>query len=311
MKLRGAVVGVGYLGTFHAQKIAAHAEATLVGVCDYSYEQAQKVATSLKTEAFKKPEDLIGKIDFVHIAASTQAHYDMAALFLKNKIPVLVEKPIAATVEQAKKLCELSETQKTILTAGHIERFNPAFQFLKTRCQSAQYFEMNRLAPFRTRGSDVSVLHDLMIHDIDLVHWLFNSPIDSYEISGTKMIKPTYDDVSVRLKLKNGTNVTINNSRLTPQIIRNCRLVKKDEVIFVNTANLEVEILKPTSEDPFHIVEKMTLEKKDALALEVDHFIQVVLGRKPVAITAREATDALATVESFVDRLDQQAKGLS
>lgn len=129
MKLRGAVVGVGYLGRFHAQKIKAHADAELVGVCDYSYEQAQKVAEELSVKAFLQPQELIGKIDFVHIVASTQAHYDLTELFLKAKIPVLVEKPIAATVEQARKLCELAQQQQTLLTVGHIERFNPAFKF--------------------------------------------------------------------------------------------------------------------------------------------------------------------------------------
>lgn len=307
MKLRGAVVGVGYLGRFHAQKINAHAEADLVGVCDYSFVQAQAVAAELGTTAYQKPEELFGKVDFVHIAASTQAHYDLAASFLNQKIPVLVEKPIAATIDQAKKLCELAQKNKTLLTVGHIERFNPAFQFLKERHAGASYLEMNRLAPFRARGSDVSVLHDLMIHDIDLVNWLFNEKIEDFEITGRKLIMPTYDDVSVRLKLSGGLQVTINNSRVTPQIVRHFRVVKKDEVIFVNTASLEAEVLKTTPVDPFHEIEKIQLPKADALGLEVDHFIQVLLGRKKLAITAEEATLALETIESFITRLDQQA----
>ncbi len=308
MKLRGAVVGVGYLGHFHAQKIKAHAEAELIGVCDYSFSQAQQIAGQLSTTAFQKPEELIGQIDFVHIAASTQAHYDLAALFLNAKIPVLVEKPIAATVVQAKKLCELAERKNTLLTVGHIERFNPAFQFLKEQKQGASYLEINRLAPFRTRGSDVSVLHDLMIHDIDLVNWIFQDKILSFEISGRKLIKPTYDDVSVRLKLASGLQVTINNSRVTPQIIRNFRLIKKNECIYVNTATLEAEVLKTTDADPFHNVEKIQLPKQDALALEVDHFIQCVLGKKQLAITGSEACFALEMIEAFVERLDSPIK---
>ncbi|MBC7419668.1 MAG: Gfo/Idh/MocA family oxidoreductase [Bdellovibrio sp.] len=310
-KLRGAVIGVGYLGRFHAQKINAHAEANLVGVCDYSFTQAQTVAAELGTTAYQKPEELFGKVDFVHIAASTQAHYDLAASFLNQKIPVLVEKPIAATVDQAKKLCDLAAKNQTLLTAGHIERFNPAFQFLKERKAGASYLEINRLAPFKTRGSDVSVLHDLMIHDIDLVNWLFNEKIIDFEISGRKLIKPTYDDVSVRLKLASGLQVTINNSRVTPQIVRNFRVIKKDEIIYVNTATLEAEILKPTSADPFHEVEKLQLPKADSLALEVDHFIQCLLGRKQLAITAQEATFALEMIENFITKLDSQAKAFA
>lgn len=307
MKLRGAVVGVGYLGNFHAQKLKAHGDVDLVGVCDYSFAQAQKVAAERGTTAFEKPSDLIGKVDFVQIAAATQAHFDLAKLFLENRIPVLVEKPIAATLEQAEKLCELSEKNATLLTVGHIERFNPAFQFLKKRVQGITYLEMNRLAPFRVRGSDVSVLHDLTIHDIDLVQWLFQSPIANMQISSQKMIRPTIDDVSIRLELKNGTQVTINNSRITPQIVRNYRAVSRAEVIYVNTATLEAEILKPVSEDPFHTVEKVQLEKQDALALEIDHFVQAVKGQHPAAITPREATQALAWVEKMV----AQAEGRS
>lgn len=304
MKLRGAVIGVGYLGQFHAQKIKAHAEAQLVGVCDFSFEQAQKVAAEQSTQAFQKPEELFGKVDFVHIAASTQSHFDLAQLFLQQKIPILVEKPIAATIEQAEKLCELSEKNNTLLTVGHIERFNPAFQYLKENSTSVNYLEINRLAPFRTRGSDVSVLHDLTIHDIDLVSWIFNSPIESYEIAGRKLIKPTYDDVSIRLKLKNGTQVTVNNSRVTPQIIRNYRAVAENQIIFMNTATLEAEVLKPTSSDPYYTIENIKLPKADALALETDHFIQCVLGKKKLAITAVEATNALINVEKFIAKLE-------
>ncbi|MBC7467548.1 MAG: Gfo/Idh/MocA family oxidoreductase [Bdellovibrio sp.] len=308
MALRGAVIGVGYLGQFHAQKIKAHPEAELVAVCDFSFAQAQKVAAELGTTAVEKKEDLLGKVDFVQIAASTQAHFELTKFFLENKIPVLVEKPIAATVEQARILCDLAEKNQTLFTVGHIERFNPALKFLKDNKAGATYLEINRLAPFRPRGADVSVLHDLTIHDIDLVNWIFDEPIVSYEVSGAKLIKPTIDDVSIRLKLKSGIQVTINNSRVTPQIIRNYRLVKKDEVIVMNTATLEAEILKVTHEDPFHTVEKVQIPKADTLALETDHFIQCLLGKKQLMITAKEATFALELVEKFVADIETQLK---
>ncbi len=303
MKLRAAVIGVGYLGQFHAQKLKAHPEVQLIGVSDHSFSRAEKVASELSVKAFEKIEDLIGQVDFVHIAASTQAHYELAEFFLNNKVAVLVEKPIAATSAQAEKLCAIADKTKTLLTVGHIERFNPAFQFLKKNLSGATYLEINRLAPFRVRGSDVSVLHDLTIHDIDLVHWLFGQPVESFEVAGSCLIRPTIDDVSVRLKLKGGMQVTINNSRVTPQIIRNFRLIKKDEVIFANTATLDVETLKVLSTDPFHEISKLTIAKQDALALEVDHFVQCLLGKATVAITAQEATQALILVEKIVQHL--------
>lgn len=304
MNLRGAVVGVGYLGQFHAQKIKAHPEADLVGVCDFSFEQAQKVAGLLATHAFKSPVEMLGQVDFVQIAASTQAHYDLASFFLEQKIPVLVEKPIAATIEQAEKLCQLAEKNSTLFTVGHIERFSPAFKYLKDNSSDVTYLEINRLAPFRIRGSDVSVLHDLMIHDIDLVSWVFGAEIKKFSAAGKKLIRPTFDDVSVRLELTNGVQVTINNSRVTPQIVRNYRAVGKDKTIFMNTATLEGEVLRPESKDPFYSTETVKLEKADTLALETDHFIQCVLGKKTPAISAREALQALVNVEKFIAALE-------
>ena len=307
MKLRAAVVGVGYLGNFHAQKIKAHTDVELVGVCDHSFEQAQKIAGELGVKAFEKMEDLVGNVDYVHVVTSTQAHFEVAEFFLSRNIPVMVEKPIAATAAQAKKLCELAEKNNTLFSVGHIERFNPAFVFLKANIAGASYLEINRLAPFRLRGSDVSVLHDLTIHDIDLVQWIFGEPVASFEVSGRCLIQQTIDDVSIRLKLKSGIQVTINNSRVTPQIIRNYRVIKKDEVIFANTATLEVEILKTLVVDPFFEVVKVQIPKQDALALEVDHFAQCVLGKAKVAITPREATAALEMVEKLVYQLSNQA----
>lgn len=304
-KLKAAVIGVGYLGTFHAQKLKAHPEVDLVGVCDFSYEQAQKVAADLQIQAYRNPQDLLKDVDYVHIAASTQSHYDLAALFLENRIPVLVEKPIAATADLAEKLCELSEKNQTLLTVGHIERLNPAFKYLKDAQDKLDYLEINRLAPFRTRGSDVSVLHDLTIHDIDLVNWITESQVVECHVAGKKMIKPTYDDVSLRLRFANGTQVTINNSRVTPQIVRNYRAVFRERVVFMNTATLEAEVLRPISSDPYHEVEKIQLNKVDALALETDRFVQCLLGKAQPLITAQEATKALKQVESFIAQLEE------
>jgi predicted dehydrogenase len=298
--MRAAVVGVGYLGRFHAQKIKALPGVELVGVCDFVPTQAESVAHELQVKSFPQPKDLIGNVDYVHIAASTQSHYELAKLFLSHKIPVLVEKPIAATVQQAEELCELADKNKTLLSVGHIERFNPAFLFLRKQSLSVRYLEINRLAPFRSRGSDVSVLHDLTIHDIDLVHWLIGADYSRFEVSAVRMIRPTIDDVSIRLFYEDGRQVTINNSRISPQIVRNYRAVSPVQTIFVNTATLEAEVLKPLGAEPFHEIEKSQLAKTDALADEASHFARAVRGEIPPVITAAEATAALRAVESFI-----------
>ncbi len=303
-KLKGAVIGVGYLGTFHAQKIAANPRTELVAVFDHSADQATKVADSLKTKAVQNLDEIAKSVDFVTIAASTQAHYELAHFFLNKNIPTLVEKPIAATAELGMKLTELADKNKVIFSVGHIERFNPAYDYLKQNFSDTKYLELNRLAPFRIRGSDVSVLHDLMIHDMDLVNFLFKQKIKSHMITGHSLIRPTIDDVSLRLELESGTQVTIQNSRLCPQIIRNYRAIQKNCTLFVNTATLEGEFLySDSSHESLVRTEKIQIPKVDALGLEIDHFISAVAGEKPVAITAIEATLALQQIEKFVQEL--------
>lgn len=299
-KLKGAVIGVGYLGNFHAQKIKNNPNAELIGVFDQYAPQAEKIAADLQTKAFKNLDEISTQVDFVTIAAATQAHYDLAAFFLKNKIPVLVEKPIATTSVQGFELAELAKKNDVVFSVGHIERFNPAYNIIKDSFTQTKYFEINRLAPFRARGADVSVLHDLMIHDLDLIQYLFKSEINSFMVYGHHFIKDTIDDVSVRLELKSGVQVTINNSRLNPTIVRNYRAIQNHRTIFVNTATLEGEILKAIPADPFYQTEKFMIEKVDALQLEINHFIKAVRGEIPVAITGFEASLALQSIEKIL-----------
>lgn len=299
--LKGAVVGVGYLGRFHAQKIKQSAYAELVGVYDAFSSNAEKVSAELNVKQFNSLDEVVQSVDFVTIAASTASHYELAEFFLSKKVPVLVEKPIAATADLGLKLCELAERNKVTFSVGHIERFNPAYHEVIKNKSKVKYLELNRLAPFRTRGSDVSVLHDLTIHDIDLVQYIFGSPVVEFESVGLKMIRPTIDDVSIHLKLQNDVVVKIQNSRLTPQIVRNYRTVMSDKVLFMNTATLEGEYLIPDqSQADLHRIEKVQVQKVDALALEIDHFVKAVKGELPVAITPQEATAALHLVEKIV-----------
>ena len=304
-KLKGAVIGVGYLGRFHAQKIKASGQAELVGVFDFHKPQAEKISAELGVKSYLSMNDVASEVDFVTVAASTQAHYEIAEFFLNKNIPVLVEKPIAATAELGAKLCDLAEKNHVIFSVGHIERFNPAYDYLRQNSHKIKYLELNRLAPFRTRGSDVSVLHDLMIHDLDLVNYIFKQKIKSIIPFGQKMIRPTIDDVSVLLTLESGIQVHIQNSRLTPQIVRNYRAVMDDRVILMNTATSEADVLLPDETQPdLHKVEKWVVGKVDALGLEIEHFISAVKKEKPVAITGREATAALKTIEEIVSQIE-------
>ena len=307
-KWRGAVCGVGYLGRFHAQKIKAHASCELVGVFDVRSEQSEAVAKELGVPSLKTLDQVAAAVDFVIIAAATQAHYELAHFFLSKKIPTLVEKPIAATAELGFKLAQLAVSQNVLFTVGHIERFNPSFDFIRENKNKIKYLELNRCAPFKPRGSDVSVMHDLTVHDLDLVDELFNifdpkseTHMIESKMFGQKMITPTLDEVSLRLKLKNGTQITINNSRTTPMIIRNARAVFTDRTLFINTATQEGEILTsdPASADKIKI-EKFVVNKVDALSIELNHFIESLNGLHPVKVNPESAAKQLQKIEEFV-----------
>ncbi len=307
-KIRGAVCGVGYLGRFHAQKVKAHADCELVGVYDARFEQAQAVATELSVKTFTSLNEMAGQIDFVIIAAATTAHYELAQFFLDKKIPTLVEKPIAATSEQGFKLAELAKKHKVLFTVGHIERFNPSFDFIRTNKNKIKFLELNRCAPFKLRGSDVSVMHDLTVHDLDLVDELFNlfdpsseTQLEQTKIFGHKMITNTLDEVSLRLKLKNGIQITINNSRTTPLIIRNVRAVFTHQTLFMNTATGEGEILTFDATAPEKTVTgKFKVQKVDALSLELNHFVGALQGKHSVKVDAVNAARQLQKIEEFL-----------
>ena len=174
MKLRTAVVGVGYLGQFHAQKHKAlttgawSTQAEFVGVCDLNATQAEKIAQDLGVKAFTRPQDLIGKVDAVTVASITPAHYELTKMFLEAGIHVNVEKPITVNVSEAQELIALAKKKNVILTVGHSERFSPVFTRLRELVINPLYVELFRHAPFKPRGAEVSVLHDLAIHDVDL-----------------------------------------------------------------------------------------------------------------------------------------------
>jgi predicted dehydrogenase len=303
VKKRAAVVGVGYLGRFHAQKYKANKDVELVGVCDGNPEIALKVATELSVEAFTDAKALIGKVELVTIAASTQAHYQLGLLFLNNGVHVNLEKPLAATVSQAEELVETARRKGVLLSTGHIERFNPAILKVKELLKNPSIFFMSRHTPFRTRGADVSVLHDLMIHDIDLLHWLSGSQIKFVKAAtAKKIISATYDIADVCVELENGMQAVISASRVSAMPTRTMRVIGQNLCLDANTGLLEVSLSKPgllTDLEPMQI-EKINLEKTDALAAETEHFVNAVLGKQSLMVTGQDGLNAMYAIEKIL-----------
>lgn len=302
--IRAAVVGVGYLGTFHAQKYLKNADVKLVGVCDYSPAQADKVAAELGVASIHRAADLIGQVDMVTVAASTQSHYELAKLFLQNGIHVNVEKPITATVPQAEELVNLAEQKNLKLAVGHIERFNPAILELKKNLKDTKTLELTRLATYKARGADVSVLHDLMIHDMDLLYWLSESDVETSLVSGSKLISSELDTAQVSFQMKSGLVANIHVSRVSSNMQRWVRATQKGSIIFANTGSLEMEKSEPgTTETPVKVT-SWTVTKEDALQKETDAFIAAVKNNTAVAVSGLDGLKTLRAIEDIKARIE-------
>jgi len=304
-KLRAAVVGVGYLGHFHAQKYKANSNVELVGVFDLNKEQAQKVASSLQVQCFDKLEDLAGKVDLATIATTTKSHFEVADFLLRNKIHLNIEKPITVEIVQAQKLIHLARENNLKLSVGHIERFNPAFVKWKMMIGTPTFIEFERVGPFKARGADVSVIHDLMIHDIDLLLSLNPGVLKSIEVQGAKVKSSSLDWASVWLTFSNNLKVYLKASRVSPTASRMIRSYDSNSqwIANLNTGDLEQIQFGEGMATPL-VSQRFTTEKRDALQKETDVFVDSVLHNKEPFLTGEEGLSALALVERICLELD-------
>ncbi|MBL7543413.1 MAG: Gfo/Idh/MocA family oxidoreductase [Bdellovibrionaceae bacterium] len=312
-KLRAAVVGVGYLGNFHAQKFKNNPHCELVAVCDANPVQAQKIATDLGVAAYSNPKDLVGKVDLVTIATSTRFHFEVASLFVNEGIAVNVEKPMTATLEQAEKLYEICEKRKSFLTVGHVERFNPSLVELNQKiAMEANHFEFTRWTPFRMRGSDVSVVFDLMVHDLDMMFWLTQGGnVKNHSVRGDIAVSQEPDTVNAYFDLSLGSknkSVYMSISRASGKALRQVKVYSPNKTIVANTGTHEFEMYEyfpsaPKEEEKIK-TSAWTVNKVDALQEETNHFIDCVLNNKKPQITAEDGLQAMI----WADKIDKQIR---
>ncbi len=305
-KVRAAVVGVGYLGRFHAQKYKSIDNAVLVAVCDSNTDNAKKSALELSCESFANYKDLLGKVDAVTIAATTSAHYEIAKFFLKNNIHVNVEKPITSTTVQAQELCELAYKNNLKLQVGHIERFNPALVAAKKKLRDPIFIECHRLAPFKPRGVDVSVVLDLMIHDLDVILSLVNSEPKHVHSVGTPVLTPEVDIANARVEFENGCVANITSSRVSKTAQRKFRVFQQDQYLSIDFGSGDVSLttkigdFSESGELPLE-VENWSLEKGDALLAETQSFVDSIIKDIPCIVTGEDGLKALKLAETIVE----------
>jgi predicted dehydrogenase len=299
--LRTAVVGVGYLGRFHAEKYRAIEGVELVGVCDSDAERSRAVAAALGTRSYTEPSALLGKVDAVTIAASTAAHFELAKLFLDNGVHVLVEKPLTRTSAEARVLTELSTKRDLKLQVGHIERFNPALLSAREGLTAVRFIECHRLAPFKGRGADVNVILDLMIHDLDVILSLVASTVASVSAVGIPVLTEDVDIANARIEFANGAIANVTASRASTGAQRRFRVFQPNQYVSIDFGSGEVRRVSKQGEwrdgeTPLR-EESWSLEKGDALLAETKSFVTAILENRPCEVSGTDAVAALELAE--------------
>lgn len=315
-KLRVGVVGVGYLGKFHAEKYARMSDVTLVGVVDADATQADSVARQIGTQAYYSHQDLIGKVDAVSIVVPTPYHFSISKDFLDNDVDVLIEKPMTAELSEADTLIRIAEQHGCIIQVGHLERFNPAVVALNGIVRQPMFIESHRLSLFKDRGLDVSVVLDLMIHDIDIILNFVQSPVKSIHAAGIPVISKRVDIANARLEFECGCVANVTASRISMKNERKIRLFQKDAYISVDFANHEITIVRPDANGSGSVIPGMGIDqrcftKADALDDELKSFVKSVSQRQAPEVTGQMGRDALKIALSIMDQIQRTSQKLA
>ena len=308
--LRAAVVGVGYLGRFHAEKYAAHPGVDLVAVVDVDAERAGHLAAQLGVEAVTDHRDLHGRVDCASVVVPTQHHHTVARDLLESDIDVLVEKPFTETVEEGKSLVELAVRRARVLQVGHLERFNPAVVALAGLISEPRFIECHRLAPFSERGTDVDVVLDLMIHDLDVILNMVPSAIRSVEAVGVPVLSSSVDIANARLRFANGCIANLTASRVSLKRERKMRIFQPDAYIAVDYGERRVRVCRrePGSDGPSLVLEDREVVEQDALEAEIDAFVRAVRRHEPPPVSGWDGLRALEVAHVIRESLETEVR---
>ena len=307
--LRAAVVGVGHLGRFHAQKYAALDGVKLVAVCDLDRDRAREIAAAHGARPVFDHRELPGRVDAVTIAADTSAHFELARFFLERGVHVLVEKPMTATSEEGRELTRIADRNDLRLQVGHVERFNPALLSARERLSSVQFIECHRLAPFKDRGADVNVVLDLMIHDLDLILSLLGSEPVRVSAVGIPVLTDTADIANARIEFDSGAIANVTASRVSTATQRKFRVFHAGQYLSIDFGGGEVQLISRTEsgEGPALREERWSLAKGDALLAEVESFCNAIRTRSPCEVSGRDGVLALEVAERITADIEARA----
>ena len=295
-KIATGVIGVGYLGTFHAQKYDLIEQSNLIGVYDPDNKRADSLASSLGCRNFNNIEELLSQVDAVSIVTPTSTHFEIMKLALNCGVHVFVEKPICTSLDEADEIIYLADKKGLKLQVGHLERFNPAFMKIRPLIKDPLFIESTRIAPYSPRNIDVAVLLDLMIHDIDIILQINSSPVVSVDALGAVVFSESFDISTARLKFKNGCVADLKASRLSEKVERKLRIFQKNSCLLVDFLNQTTAIY--TSENAQGSESKINkseekFEKSDLIKLELESFLNSIANNTEPVVSGSQAREAL------------------
>ncbi len=309
-QIKTGVIGVGYLGRFHAQKYAALPGVELVGVADVDARRAEEVAAECGCRAVTDYRELVADVDAVSIVVPTSLHHPVAKYCIEHGIDLLLEKPMTVTLAEADELIELADRAGSVFQVGHLERFNPAVMAIKPFLTTPVFIESNRISTFKQRGVDVDVVLDLMIHDIDIILTIIDSPLKTIHTVGAPVVTGTTDIANARLIFENGATANITVSRISLTTIRKMRIFQPGSYINVDFANKKVMTIRLAegilaSGMPKHDIEVESFAEQDALYNEIEHFIHHVRQRTTPIVSGTDGRKALEVVLQVMDQIKE------
>jgi predicted dehydrogenase len=299
-KLRTAIVGVGYLGQFHAEKYAQLPNAELVAVVDIDRRRADEIAAKLGARGCDDYREILDKVDAVSIVVPTQYHFEVARAFLERGVHVLLEKPITTTLDEADELIRIAKERRAVLQVGHLERFNPVVVALDGLLTKPGFIESVRIAPFKPRGTDVNVVLDLMIHDIDIIQNIVKSPVKQINSIGAPVFTNEEDIANARILFDNGCVANVTASRISLKSERRMRIFQPESYISVDFQNKKLAVFRKGEGEmmpgvPNIQMDEQSFEQGDALKSEIESFLEAITSGKPPVVSGEDGRLALET----------------
>ena len=318
------LIGAGHLGKIHIRLLKEIKEFDLIGFYDTNPVNSKKITTEFGISSFSSAEELIDSSDAIDVVTPTKYHFEYAKMAIEKGKHLFVEKPITATIDEAQELVKLSKEKEVKVQVGHVERFNPAFIAIQKDCNNPMFIEAHRLAEFNPRGTDVPVVHDLMIHDIDIVLSIVKSEIKSIYASGVSIISDTPDIANARIEFENGCVANLTASRISLKNMRKTRIFQKDAYISIDFLKKKAELIRikdvNNTDDPFALIidpgkgktkkqiefESPKITDNNAIKDELTSFYHAIINNTDTIVTIEDAYKALYVAQQISEQVEKQ-----